>query len=152
VSDLYDTDFVRWAEEQAELLRKTGVEGRLLANEQPDWSNIAEEIEGLAKANRRELENRIRTILAHLIKLQASPATEPRAGWHETIIEARAQVRGLLKDSPSLVPTVAEVIADELPTARELALTSLGDHGEQPRVDPAELNFTEDQVRGPWLP
>jgi hypothetical protein len=152
MSDLYDTDFVRWAEEQAELLRKTGVEGRLLVNEQPDWSNIAEEIEGLAKRDRRELNSRVLTIMEHLIRLQASPATEPRGGWQRTVIVQRDQLRALLKDSTTLRNALPEAIAEELPTARTLAASALADHGEQPRVAPAELAFTEDQVLGPWLP
>jgi hypothetical protein len=160
MSDLYDTDFVRWAEEQAELLRKrivtvdlvVPVEGDRRLNEQPDWSNIAEEIEGLAKRDRRELNSRVLTIMEHLIRLQASPATEPRGGWQRTVIVQRDQLRALLKDSTTLRNALPEAIAEELPTARTLAASALADHGEQPRVAPAELAFTEDQVLGPWLP
>ncbi len=150
VSDLYGNDIVLWSEQQAALLRRMGAGERV--NDQVDWENVAEEIEALGKSDRRELRNRTRTILAHLIKLAISAATEPRAGWHETIIEQRAALRSLLEDSPSLKPTVAQVIADELANAREIALASLAAHNEQPRVDPGSLTFTEDQAVGPWLP
>jgi hypothetical protein len=117
-----------------------------------DWSNIAEEIESLGKSDQRELRNRVRTILTHLIKLQASPAAEPRAGWRATILEQRAELRVVLDDSPSLKPTLASVISRELPAARDLALAALVVHREQPSTDPAGLSYTEDEVMGPWLP
>jgi hypothetical protein len=151
MSDLYETDFSLWARGQAELLRLRA-EGKLVNEAGLDWSNIAEEIDSLSKSDRRELTNRIRTILAHLIRLQASPAMDPRAGWQGTVLEQRAQLRALLEDSPSLRRDVPGAIAKELPTARELASVALATYGEQPRVDPAELTFTEDQVIGPWLP
>jgi hypothetical protein len=151
MDDLYDKDFVLWAQGQAELLRLR-VEGKLVNDGEVDWSNIAEEIDTLGRSDRRELRNRIRTILVHLIKLQASPATEPRAGWHETIIEQRAQMQALLDDSPSLRADVQKIMAAELAAARSTAAVSFADHGEQPRVDPAGLTYTEDQVIGPWLP
>lgn len=146
----YDTDLLLWSERQAALLRRAAAGERV--NDQVDWENVAEEIESLGKSDRRELTNRIRTILTHLIKLQTSPATEPRPGWHETIIAQRAEIQTLLEDSPSLRPTVATIIGKELPAARAAALVSLTDHNEQSRVDPAELDFTADQVLGAWLP
>lgn len=144
MSDLYDQDVLLWSEHQADLLRRMGAGERV--NNQVDWENVAEEIEALGKSDRRELRNRICSILAHLIKLEVSAATAPRAGWHETILEQRAEVRALLDDSPSLRPTIGQVITGELTDARALALASLAAHNEQPRVDPAGLIFTEDQV------
>jgi hypothetical protein len=151
MSDLYETDFVLWAKEQADLLRLRA-DGKLDNEAGLDWSNIAEEIDALAKSDRRELKSRVLTIMEHLIRLQASPATEPSGGWRRTIIEQRARLRSLLEDSPSLEREVAGAIADGLPTARALASVSLAEHGERPRVDPAEIVFTEEQVIGPWLP
>jgi hypothetical protein len=106
----------------------------------------------LGKSDRRELTNRVRVILTHLIKLQASPAVQPRPHWHETIIEQRAEIRTLLDDSPSLRPTVAIIISKELSAARAAATASLATYDEQARVDPDTLDFTADQVLGPWLP
>jgi hypothetical protein len=114
--------------------------------------NVAEEIESLGKRDRRELTNRLRVILIHLVKLDTSPAREPRPGWHETIIEQRAEVRRLLEDSPSLRPTIPAIIGKELSAARAATLASLAGYNEQRRVDPAGLDFTAEQVLGPWLP
>jgi hypothetical protein len=146
----YDTDLLLWSERQAALLRRAAAGERV--NDQVDWENIAEEIESVGKSGRRELTNRIRTILTHLIKLLVSEATEPRPGWHETVIEQRAAVETVLDDSPSLRATVPTIINKCLPSARAAALASLAAYGEQSRVGPVVLDFTADQVLGPWLP
>jgi hypothetical protein len=140
---------VLWSERQASLLRRMAAGERV--NDQIDWENVAEEIEALGRSDRRELRSRVRTILTHLIKLRLLPATAPRSGGQETVIEQRAELRAVLNDSPSLEATLRDVIDNELPAARELA-TAIAAHHEQPRGDPAELSFTEDQVRGRWPP
>ncbi len=147
----YDTDISIWSERQGELLRRRAT-GELVNEAELDWRNIAEEIEALGKSDRRELRNRIATLLDHLIRLQASPATSPRAGWRKTVREQRRGIQTLLKESPSLGPGVPVIIGEELSGAREEALASLADNNEQPRVDVASLDFTADQVLGPWLP
>ena len=145
----YDTDILGWSEHQAALLRRRAA-GELLNEADLDWSNIAEEIESLGRSDRRELRSRVATILVHLIKLEASPATNPRAGWRVTVLEQRAGLRDVLRDSPSLTRTVAAVVAEEIEAAREIAAISLA--GEEPRIDLATLTFTVDQVLGHWLP
>ena len=146
----YETDLVIWADRQADLLRRMGAGERV--NDQVDWENVAEEIEALARSDRRALRNRVRTILVHLIKLLASPATEPRAGWIETVYEQRSAIAELLDDSPSLRPLLAPAITRELPEACGQAAAALAAHNETPRADPAGMMFTVDQVLGPWLP
>ncbi len=144
----YETDLLIWSERQADLLRRMGTGERV--NDQVDWQNVAEEIESLGRSDKRELHSRVATILEHLIKLQVSPAREPRAGWRETIVRQRGQIRRLLRDSPSLRPTIPVVIAEELSTAIEDATAALESYGE-PAV-PADMTFTAEQVLGPWLP
>lgn len=144
----YDTDLLVWSTHQAELLRRMGAGERV--NDQVDWENLAEEIESLGKRDRRELESRIRTVLVHLIKLLVSPATEPRAGWQETIVRERAEIQSVIRQSPSLRPAVPSAIAAELPGARRQAMIALRAHGEPAVL--LDLSFTEDQVLGTWLP
>ena len=146
----YDTDLVLWSREQAELLRRMGAGERV--TDQVDWGNVAEEIESLGRSDRRELGSRIQIILLHLIKLQVSPATQPRGGWKRTIVGQRAQVERLLKDSPSLRPMVPTAISDAMRSAQELAGLELEEFDEQRLADPAHLTFGEDQVLGSWLP
>ncbi len=53
---------------------------------------------------------------------------------------------------PAAPRAEGDLIADETPAAREDAAAALAVYGEQPRVDPGGLAFTEDQVLGDWFP
>jgi hypothetical protein len=145
----YDTDLVLWAEDQARALRDAA---SAASNLPIDWENVAEEIEALGKNQSRELASRISTVLIHLLKLQVSPAIEPRAAWRETVREQRSGIDRVLADAPSLRRTIAVVIQDELAGARERVQDALADYREQPRVDIAQVGFTEEQVVGRWFP
>lgn len=145
----YDTDLALWAEDQARALRDAGHAG---TNLPIDWENIAEEIEALGKSQGRELASRIAVILVHLIKLDASPASEPRSGWQETIAQQRGDIERVLTDSPSLRPAIPTVIDKELGRARRTAALALAGYGEQPQVDLGSLRYTLDQVLGDWFP
>ncbi len=145
----YDTDLALWAESQARALRDASRAG---TNLPIDWENVAEEIESLGKTQARELASRISVILVHLLKLEASPATEPRSGWHETIVQQRGDIERVLADSPSLRPTVSTVIDKELGRATRIAALALAGCGAQTRTDPSGLRYTAEQVLGDWFP
>ena len=145
----YDTDLALWAEDQARALRDAGHAG---TNLPIDWENVAEEIEALGKSQGRELASRLAVILVHLMKLEASPAHEPRSGWQETIAQQRGDIERLLADSPSLRPTLPRVIDRELSKARRVAALALGGHGEQPGVDLEHVRYTAEQVQDDWFP
>jgi hypothetical protein len=145
MSDLYDDDIVLWSERQAALLRRRAA-GELINEAELDWPNLAEEIESLGKRDARELASRITTILIHLIKLEVSTATEPRAGWRNTILTQQTDIELLLKDAPSLRRTVPAVIADQLDIAKKRALVELAGEGEQILVDLSPLTFTPEEV------
>jgi hypothetical protein len=150
MSDLYDIDTVAWSEQQTELLHRIAAGER--PNTEPDWTNIAEEIDSLGRDRARELASRIVVVAEHLIKLEASPATNPRIGWRATVRRERRQISELLMDSPSLRPRVQETIARVMADARAEAAASLDDNGETPRRDIAGISYTEAQVLGDWLP
>jgi hypothetical protein len=145
----YDGDLALWAEDQARALRSAA---QARTNLPVDWENVAEEIESLGKSQGRELASRMRTVLIHLMKLQASPATDPRAGWRATIRRERVEIRGVLKDSPSLGPTVPAVIETEMPTARQIVEAEMADFGEQSKIELSLVLYTKDQVLGDWFP
>jgi hypothetical protein len=147
----YDTDVLLWSEHQAELLRRRAA-GELVNEAELDWPNIAEEIESLGQSERSKLRSLIGTVIEHLIKLEASPAIEPRNGWKETIDRARDDIDLLMQDSPSLRRFVVSMIADGTRRSGRRAARSLERFGEQPCVEIGSLAFTEDQVLGDWFP
>jgi hypothetical protein len=147
----YDTDVYAWSERQGALLRRLAA-GERVNDADLDWPNIAEEIETVGRSERSALSSHISNVIEHLMKLEISPATDPRAGWKETILRGRSEAEELLRDSPSLRPFVGEIIARRLPTARRLAVAALGVHGEQPIRDPDLVTFDEAQVLGAWFP
>ena len=124
---LYGADFALWSERQGRLLREAAARR---ANEPIDWENLAEEIESLGRSERDEVASRVRVVLIHLLKAAASPAEGPRRGWDLSIREARRALRRRLIGSPSLVPTLDAVIADEWTDSVETAALELEQHHE----------------------
>jgi len=149
MDSLYDQDLVLWSEEQARALREAADAGW---NAPIDWENVAEEIESLGRSERHALVSHIGVVIEHLLKLQASPATEPVRGWRDSIRRARSQIERRLEESPSLRREVASLIAQETVRARALVRANFEDYGEQPLKDIAELAYSEAQVLGDWLP
>jgi hypothetical protein len=153
MSDLYEQDFIGWTEQQARLLRQAAAAGSNLGL---DWANLIEEVESLGRSEYRALASQVRRIMLHLLKLEFSTATNPRAGWEESVADARAEISSLLRSDPGLRPRLAGIIADEAPRAAKLAVAALRAHGE----DPAALiacqrggaTHTQDQILGDWLP
>ncbi|KAA0688799.1 DUF29 domain-containing protein [Azospirillum brasilense] len=95
----YDDDFYAWTQEQARLLREAARE-RL--NTPIDWDHVAEEIEGMGKSDRRAINSHLARVIEHLLKLEFSPAPDPRGGWRRSVREQRAAAVDALADSPSL--------------------------------------------------
>jgi hypothetical protein len=151
-AQLYEEDFVLWAEEQSRALREAAGVGTNLAL---DWENLAEEIDSLGRSVRHELRSRISTIIEHLLKLESSPATDPRRGWTDTIARERRDIELLLEDSPSLKGDVARVVSEEMQRAVRYATRALLRHREATPEAIAQLaaaHFTEEQVLGDWFP
>ena len=92
-ADLYDVDFAEWAVQNAALLRS----GRAL---EADLDHIAEEIEAMAKRERRALYRRLYRVIEHLLKWQFQPARRG-ASWESTIREQRTSALLILEDNPS---------------------------------------------------
>jgi hypothetical protein len=144
-SELYEEDLYAWSEAQTELLRR-----RRFA--ELDLEHVVEEIEDVGGSLYREVRSRIRTIMEHLLKLEHSAATEPRAGWERTIRRERADLAEDL--TPALRPRIEHGLARFYEPARIEAATALRTHGEQAAADalPPTLPYTLDQITGDWLP
>jgi hypothetical protein len=100
---LYDRDFIEWCEVTVSQLKERNFEHL-------DIEGLIEEIEGLAKRDKRKLKNRLTVLLAHLLKRIYVESPENFNGWELTIREQRRQIQGLLNDSPSLKPYLREVL------------------------------------------
>src|ERR1700759_4583888 len=85
----YDLDIYAWRRRQGALLRRLAA-GERVNDADLDWPNIAEEIETVSE--RAAVRSHVLNVLEHLIKLQASPVAEPRAGWQATIERARIEI------------------------------------------------------------
>jgi Domain of unknown function DUF29 len=144
-------DVLAWSVEQAGLLRRRAT-GELVNDNALDWPNIAEEIESVGNSERSVLRRHIATVLEHLIKLQASPAVEPRNGWKASVLHARVGIRRTLRGSPSLGREAAAMIAEETLDAQQVVAETLAIFGKKPIVAIEGLAFTEEQVLGPWFP
>ena len=134
-AELYDVDFYRWTQEQAALLRQ--VPGERI-NPPIDWKHAAEEIEDMGLSDLRAVNSRISVILEHLLKLEHSPAGDPRDGWVETVFRCRGDVSRILDDSPSLRGKLAERWRKEYALARRSAVRSLARDGVGAEEIPAE--------------
>ena len=152
VQTLYDEDFVAWSKRQAKALRAAA---GTATNQGLDWENLAEEIEDLGKSVRRELRSQLTRIIHHLLKLQHSPATDPRRGWRSSIREVRSEVATLLNENPSLRGELVRFAGEQLPEAIKLATADLEDYGE---IDPAArarlagTSYTPGEILDAWFP
>jgi hypothetical protein len=90
----YDDDRVAWLERQAELAR-AGDAAAL------DLDHLAEELDDMGRAERRELRSRLETLLMHLLKYEFQHAARS-ASWRGTIVDQRLRIRDALDESPSL--------------------------------------------------
>jgi hypothetical protein len=123
MSGTYETDFYAWANEQAALLRA----GKL---SEADIAHIAEEIESIGKAEKRELVSRLCVLLTHLLKWKLQPALRGRS-WRLAIKEQRKEVRNHLADNPSLKSLADEAmtLAYDLATVKAAQETAIDEDG-----------------------
>lgn len=101
---LYEQDVVAWLENQAQPGRRGEVEAL-------DLENIAEELEGMARSDRREIRNRLTVLLIDLLKYMLPPKRRSRS-WMATIGEERRRIASIINDSPSLRFFPAAIVSE----------------------------------------
>jgi hypothetical protein len=144
-ADLYEEDFYVWTEVQADLLRARRFEAL-------DLGNLIEEVEGLGDAKKSAVLSNATVIVEHLLKLQHSPAQDPRPGWVDSVLEHRNRLEY------DLTPRLRQILQDELPrvygVARRTAERRLHVHGEDAAASalPATCPYTVDQITADWWP
>jgi hypothetical protein len=109
----YEDDFAAWLEDQAGRARRGEVEGL-------DLENIAEELEGMARSDRREIRTRLTVLLVHLLKDVAQPR-RCSSSWLATIGEQPTQITTVIDDSASLQSFPAAVLEQCYAEARSRA-------------------------------
>ncbi len=115
---LYQSDYYTWAREQADALR----EGRF---DVLDPEHLIEELEAMGARERRELANRLKVLLTHLLKWQFQPDRRG-ASWARTIRVQRMDLSDLLNDEPGLVPEIPRAFDKAYSKARLLAANETG--------------------------
>jgi hypothetical protein len=144
-AELYEADFYVWALAQADLLRARRFDAL-------DLDNLIEEVEGLADTKLSAVLNGARVVMEHLLKLQFSPATDPRNTWRASVREHRRRVH------IDLTPRIERILGDQLARAyamaRDDAAAGMRDHGERTAADalPMVCPYTLDQITGDWWP
>ena len=139
---LYEGDFVAWRKDQEQRARRGETEDL-------DLENIAEELEGMARSDRREIRSRLAVLLIDLLKCATHPKRLSSA-WLGTIADQRDGIADLIEDSPSLRNYPAEILERCYPKARR-------DAARQMRLPesafPEDCPFQVEDILDPyWLP
>lgn len=117
-SDFYERDYYAWILQQASALRERRIEDI-------DWANVAEEIEDLAKSEKRALKNQLARLFEHLLKLAHAPVSlrhKNSRAWEITVRSARREIGELFDESPSLRGKILEILDSAYQSGRDAAL------------------------------
>jgi Domain of unknown function DUF29 len=93
-NELYEADFFAWTQEQARLLRERRFDDL-------DLDNLVDEVESVGSSEKREIRNRLKVLLAHLLKWKFQPGMRGNS-WRRTIREQRDSLADIIESSPSL--------------------------------------------------
>jgi Domain of unknown function DUF29 len=141
---LYEEDFYLWVERQADLLRQ----GRF---RDLDLAHLIEEVEDLGSNLRNSVTSRTREIILHLLKLQYSPAVEPRRGWLDSVGKQRDDLE--LEMTPSLRRHLTTELESIYQKARRRAVDDLAQDDVKPDQLPTSCPYSFDQISDPvWRP
>lgn len=146
---LYRDDFFAWTRSQARELRRFA---RTRPNALLDVRHIAEEIADLGTERRDALRSWTARIIEHLLLLEHSPASEPRRGWIDEIVNFRSEIerrlsRTLERDLKRRLP----LLYDEARRNLQRKLERYGEADTSARL-PERCPFTLDQVLGDFWP
>ena len=150
---LYDTDFYRWAQEQAALLRARGAaeaQSGVRPNAQIDWEAIAEELEDLGGRHREALLSLFSILIEHALKLEYGIDDRPRRQWTVSLRKSQQHVTKRMRRSPSLASRKEDLVAEAYHDARQSA--SIGIDLPEHELPPDCPYETNDLLDSHWLP
>jgi hypothetical protein len=132
---LYDTDFNLWIEQTIAALKSGDIQTL-------DLDNLIEEIEAMTRSDKREIFNRLKVLIMHLLKCQYQPQKKTNS-WIKTINEQRDQIELVLADSPSLRSYLTSKLEEIYKKAKRDAVTETK---LTPEAFPTDCPFTEEQI------
>jgi len=150
----YDADFYSWTQEQAAALRRLAAQR---SNVDLDLENLAEEVESMGRDQAHAVMSALTTIIEHLLKLEFSPAADPRRGWRLSVLNARDDLDGRLEDNPSLATPnkLAELAAKAWKHGRKRTVGALRLFGEADAATqiPTDCPYSIEQLASSdWWP
>ncbi|WP_448215427.1 DUF29 domain-containing protein [Endozoicomonas sp. 2B-B] len=126
MNSLYNTDYHQWLSQQVTLLKTQNFN-------QLDLENLIEDLELSLKQDLRELENRLTTLVSHLLKFdyQTSLLKDSTAvdrvlkGWMEMIDRSRNRINKLIGKNPCLKAQVERVLKEAYTDAKKEAIKAM---------------------------
>jgi len=135
-----EDDFYGWLLQEGSALRNRGAE-------MLDWSNLAEELEAMARSEENSLESYLVVLLKHLLKYRYQ-AAKITGSWEASIENSRDRISRLLRRSPSLESKIDEIFVDAYRIARRKAGAQMGlRKGDWERLLPATCEWSLDTAR-----
>lgn len=135
---LYEQDFFAWTQEQARLLSERRFDDL-------DLENLIDEVQSVGSSEKREIRNRCKVLVAHLLKWKFQPGHRGPS-WRRTISEQRDQLADIVSTSPSLRGYLSSSVARSYGGA---TLDASSETGIAIGVFPRECSFTLEQALDP---
>lgn len=148
---LYDRDFLEWTEAQADAIRR-------LRDIRPkdaagvDWDNLIEEILDMGRSIDRAYRSFVVQIIVHLLKLEFSPASDPRRHWTKEVAAFRIAADDEAERAPSVRRRID--LSSAYRMARRLAAVELQFDDVPERIIPATCPYDLDTqiLADGWFP
>ena len=138
-NNLYEQDFNAWALDEANKLK-------LKQFDSVDWSNLIEEIEDMSKREISSLENRLITLIMHLLKWQLQPEARGNSNsWEATIKQQRLKIKKLIKKMPSLKNHLEQLLSDDS-VYQDAVLEAIKETSLSYAIFPSTLPYTQEQL------
>ena len=133
---LYDRDFYSWSLQQAEALRRRDYDAI-------DWENVIEEIEAMARQERRSWRKFCARAIEHLMKIAYwDHATKGMLQhWTSEVMDFRQKMAVLIMENPGLKGQYDEMFADAWKLGRSMAVKSFQKYDVEHRGGASEQTY-----------
>ena len=107
-----------------------------------DLDNLVDEVSSVGSSEKREIRNRLTSLLAHMLKWKYQPGHRGPS-WRRTIREQRRQLADIVETSPSLAEYVKQQVVQRYLGA---TVDAADETGIATGLFPEECPFTTEQV------